>query len=227
MITGVVFDLDDTLSDYAGAQLRGLRAVCAELAFEAEEAEAFIASFARMEPALFREYADGRDSVDRYRYRRFAEPLAAFRSASEHDVRALNARFMSITVGEAQLFDDALPVIAALQARGIACAVLTNGHGESQRQKLARCGLMERDLPTFISGEIGFSKPHREAFLTVARALALEPSAMLMVGDSIESDIRGAHAVGMRTVLIDRARRHEAFDGTRVIDLHAVLQLLA
>ena len=64
------------------------------------------------------------------------------------------------------------------------------------------------------------------AFLAVARALSQSPSQMLMVGDSIEDDVRAAEEVGMLGVLIDRQQRHGTFGGHRVRDLHALLPIV-
>ena len=40
-----------------------------------------------------------------------------------------------------------------------------------------------------------------------------------MVGDSLEEDIEGARALGMRAILIDRDERHPDVD-ERLTDLH-------
>ena len=44
-------------------------------------------------------------------------------------------------------------------------------------------------------------KPEPPLFRIALERLGLEPTATAMVGDSVPSDIRGARALGMRTVL--------------------------
>jgi putative hydrolase of the HAD superfamily len=38
--------------------------------------------------------------------------------------------------------------------------------------------------------------------------LAVEPAHAAMIGDSLEDDIEGARALGMRAILVDRDDRH-------------------
>jgi FMN phosphatase YigB (HAD superfamily) len=47
--------------------------------------------------------------------------------------------------------------------------------------------------------EAGLRKPAPEIFLRACRELAVEPEAVLFVGDDLERDVRGAATVGMRT----------------------------
>jgi FMN phosphatase YigB (HAD superfamily) len=42
-----------------------------------------------------------------------------------------------------------------------------------------------------------------------------------MVGDTVEDDIEGAQALGMRAILVDRLGRHPAFEG-RLENLYAL-----
>ena len=62
---------------------------------------------------------------------------------------------------------------------------------------------------------------HREFFLRALGLTGVTPNQTLMVGDSLTSDIRGAAAVGMRGVLLDRNGRADPADpalaGVRVI----------
>ena len=50
------------------------------------------------------------------------------------------------------------------------------------------------------SGDVGGRKPAPEPFLHACRELRVEPAAVLFVGDSLERDVQGAAAVGMRTL---------------------------
>jgi putative hydrolase of the HAD superfamily len=43
--------------------------------------------------------------------------------------------------------------------------------------------------------------------------LAVEPAEAVMVGDTIEDDVEGAIAMGMRAVLLDREGRHPDYAG--------------
>jgi len=50
----------------------------------------------------------------------------------------------------------------------------------------------------------GAAKPEFKAFLAVLDKMGVDPEEAVMVGDSLESDILPARAIGMKAVLIDR-----------------------
>ena len=99
------------------------------------------------------------------------------------------------------LYEDALPVLAELRARGIKIGLVSNG---------------SRDLDEFVahhalevdcavgSRAFGRTKPHPDIFRRALELLGVEPAEAAMVGDSYEDDIEGARALGLRAFLLDR-----------------------
>ena len=57
------------------------------------------------------------------------------------------------------------------------------------------------------SGRHGKVKPSPTIFLAVLDELGVAPEAAVMVGDSLEDDVEGARALGMRAFLVDREGR--------------------
>lgn len=55
-----------------------------------------------------------------------------------------------------------------------------------------------------ISEDVGEYKPDRAMFTRALAALGLAADEMLHVGDSINADVRGAHAAGIRAAWINR-----------------------
>ena len=75
----------------------------------------------------------------------------------------------------------------------------------TQRSKLARTPLKPYFERHFISEEIGFSKPDVRFFQHVMAALDHpDPSRVLIVGDSLTSDIQGGMNAGIVTCWLDR-----------------------
>ncbi len=107
-----------------------------------------------------------------------------------------------------ELYEDALPTLAELRRRGYRLGLLSN---------------TARDLPAFVahhgidvdavltSAAHGKTKPHAAIFRHMLELLGTEPEATLMVGDTLEDDVEGAHGVGMPAVLLDRGDRYPAF----------------
>jgi FMN phosphatase YigB (HAD superfamily) len=71
--------------------------------------------------------------------------------------------------------------------------VITNGIARVQHRRLARSGLTDFFAAIVISGEVGIAKPDRRIFdETLTRLGNPARERVLMVGDSLTSDIRGA-----------------------------------
>jgi putative hydrolase of the HAD superfamily len=123
-----------------------------------------------------------------------------------------------------ELYDDALPVLEALRAQGLKLGLLSN---------------TARDLPAFAahhglpadalltSHAHGKEKPHATIFQRILGLLDVAAAESVMVGDTLEDDIDGARAIGMRAVLVDRGRRYPDTPGRleNLLDLPAVLGL--
>jgi HAD superfamily hydrolase (TIGR01549 family) len=103
------------------------------------------------------------------------------------------------------LYDDVLPVLGALRARGLKLGLVSNG-GREISDFVAHHRL---DVDCAIASRAhGWIKPHESIFLAALELIGVGPADAAMVGDSVEDDIEGAAALGMRTVLIDREGHH-------------------
>jgi len=95
---------------------------------------------------------------------------------------------------------DVLPQIAQRYRLGIISDVgLTPGR--VLRQILERDGLRTHFDTFSFSDEVGMTKPRPEIFLQTLERLGATPKESAHVGDLPETDLTGARAVGMRTVL--------------------------
>ena len=102
----------------------------------------------------------------------------------------------------------------------IAAVLLAIGELRVHRLKLGLVSNTGRNLDEFVrhhgldvdaaisSGTHGKTKPHPTIFQAALERLEVEPAAAAMVGDSIEDDVEGANAVGMRGLLLDRENRY-------------------
>ena len=212
-VRAVVMDLDDTLiSAYRHPDLVW-RVVCRQFRSELGVLEADEAAH-----ALTRAGAAFWDDPDRHALGRL-DPLGARRIIVAEAFRALGEggrRPPSPQVGELmadafslrrdrdmRLEPGAHAVLVHLREAGYRLALLTNGAGPLQRAKIERFDLPSRFHHIQIEGEVGLGKPDPAAFNKVFEALAVDPAAVCMVGDSLEWDIRPARTLGCRTALYD------------------------
>lgn len=82
--------------------------------------------------------------------------------------------------------------------------------GRGLRQILARHDLLGHFNGFAFSDEVGHCKPHRNIFLATASQLDVTMSEIIHVGARQQNDIRGAQALGAKTVLFTGARNTDA-----------------
>ena len=129
-----------------------------------------------------------------------------------------------------KLFDDVVPALETLRAAGYRTAAITNmpHSGAQVSDDLSLTGLVEFVVT---SGEVNAEKPSPVIFRAALQKAGLAAGAAVMVGDSIESDLDGAEAVGITGVLIDRYNNlsgHTAHPRiSKLSELAAVIERLA
>ena len=118
-----------------------------------------------------------------------------------------------------ELFEDALPVLGELRAQGLKLGLVSNT-GRNLEEFVAHHRL---DVDAALgSGAFGRTKPHPTIFQAVLERLEVEPADAAMVGDSLEDDIEGARAAGIRRAfLLDRDDRYHELPN-RLPDLFAL-----
>ncbi len=165
--------------------LRGFRGQSAPLAFPAGTPEAELKELERgwwrdLALAVFAGFDFPR--FDRF----FAEVFEFFRSAEAWAV-----------------FDDVVPTLEALQARGMRLAVISNF--DSRLFDLLRTLDLDRYFDSVhISTRVGAAKPDPAIFRAALGHHSVEPHQALHVGDSLREDVEGAAAAGLKAILIDR-----------------------
>jgi putative hydrolase of the HAD superfamily len=103
------------------------------------------------------------------------------------------------------LYEDVQPVLGQLRARGLKLGLVSNGGREIADFVAHHC--LEVDC-AIASRRHGWVKPHGSIFRAALDLIGIAPEHAVMVGDSVEDDIEGALALGMRAYLIDRDGRH-------------------
>ena len=142
------------------------------------------------------------------------------------------------------LFDSAIPVegaadiLAYLKDRYI-LGVASNGPHDQQLNRLKKAGMLSCFSEVFTSGKIGVSKPSLDFFKYCMDALnafekndhntEISPSEVMMIGDSLTSDMTGAINYGMKTCFFDKAKKEQGRDlaiDHRIFNLCEIKEIL-
>jgi HAD superfamily hydrolase (TIGR01662 family) len=107
-----------------------------------------------------------------------------------------------------ELYDDALPALAALRGAGLKIGLVSNSARDVHAFAVHHALEIDAGISSFHHGK---TKPHASIFGAVLDLLEVAPAEAAMVGDTISDDVEGAQAVGMRAILLDRDGRHAEF----------------
>ena len=113
------------------------------------------------------------------------------------------------------LDDDAIVVLKELQGKCKLGLVSNFAIPECLRELLGKFGLEEFFAVTMVSGTINKRKPSPEIFEKALKALDVDASEAVFVGDTPSMDVEGAKSFGMRAILIERNR--PAIDGSELL----------
>ncbi len=107
-----------------------------------------------------------------------------------------------------ELFEDALPVLEELRGHGLKLGLVSNT-GRDLEAFVVHHAL---DVDVAIGSRAhGYTKPAPTIFRAALDALGTSPTRTAMVGDSLEDDVEGGAALGLRAILLDRDGRHPEF----------------
>ncbi len=126
--------------------------------------------------------------------------------ADGHDERM--RQFLQLFWNETNwtVFPEVPEVLAALRARGVRLGVLSNAPSNLP-SFLDRLGISPYLDFRVVSAIEGVKKPDRRIFTVALSRAAVQPEAMLHVGDMYLEDIVGGRAAGLNTLLIERGAR--------------------
>jgi HAD superfamily hydrolase (TIGR01509 family) len=85
--------------------------------------------------------------------------------------------------------------------------LVTNGAGCLQREKLEASGLAGHFDAVVVSADVGVGKPDPAVFRHALGLVDAAPDDALMISDTLERDVDGALAAGLRAVWVDRFGR--------------------
>lgn len=219
----VLFDLDDTLCDYAGARVGRLR-----IAFDLAQSTAGRAFDAPIDEIVAESIEIQPHGVDH-----FPELLSRYGIDDTDAISAATRWYVSNRFHGLQLFPDAIDTLVQVRAglHGRRLGMVTNGPADVQTAKIDLLGLRPLFDFCLVSGELGFWKPDEVIFLEALRLGNAGPGNSVMIGDSPEHDMAGAEGVGIPTIWMNRSNRSwpaaAPYPTVVVHDLATVRALLA
>ncbi|MFF2331096.1 MULTISPECIES: HAD family hydrolase [unclassified Streptomyces] len=225
-IRAVLWDIDDTIFDYTGADRMGMRKHLREegLPDGYDSVEQALTAWRAITDVHWARFAAGETDFQGQRRDRVRDFLS--RTLEDAEADAWFGRHAAHYEAAWSLFPDVLPVLDVL-AGGFRHAVLSNSSIHNQDRKLRMLGVRDRFEAVVCAVELGVSKPEAGAFHAACDALALDPGDVAYVGDEPDIDAGGAVAAGLMGIWLDRGGRGGRPELVRIGGLDQLPGLLA
>jgi len=195
MIKVILWDIDGTLLSFKLAERAAIRA-CFEKFGLGELTEEMLANYSAINASYWKRLELGELTKGQVLRGRFEEFFAAY-GLDTGCVDDFNAEYQ-VRLGETVVFNDnGRELVQRLRGKVKQYAV-TNGTLVAQRGKLKNSGLDLLLDGVFISDVVGVEKPGKGFFDAVFAAIGeYEKDEVLIVGDSLTSDIQGGNNAGI------------------------------
>lgn len=200
----VFVDLDDTLYPYEPCNDAGKHAAWeafGDLGYDLSREE-FETLYQKGRRGTKRELAGTASAHERFLYFKRAIRIHTGTHRSAHALQ-LGETYWDEYIRTMELFDGVTETLSAFRKAGIDVGIVTNLTTRVQLEKLEALGIDPLIDFLLTSEEMGREKPSAIMFTMPLSQLDLRPSEVLMVGDSVGTDIEGGNAVGMHTVLFN------------------------
>ena len=189
----LLFDLDQTLLDFHASERLGVRFVLEQNGLEFTEE--LYQSFKQINKSLWLEFEKGsitKPELFVTRFRCLFDQCGC--DTEKTDLERINSDFIDHMSHHGVLLDGALQLLDNIRQSipDVRVYIITNGVTRNACGRIASTGLNEYLSDVFVSEQLGTSKPAREFFDAVIKAIGEPAESCLVIGDSLTSDMLGA-----------------------------------
>ncbi len=213
-IKHIFFDLDHTIWDFD----RNAQETLSEL-YEAYQlkkiglssATIFIERYTENNHNLWQKYHLGEISKEQLRQDRFRNTFLELGVSPELVPQQFEEDYVRISPTKKNLFAGAEKVLTYLQKK-YQLHIISNGFKETTLTKMHVSGLNPYFTNVIISEDVGINKPDRLIFEHAINKASAKVYESVMIGDSLEADIRGAQNFGMKAIFFNPLKAQKPDD---------------
>ena len=192
----ILFDADNTLLNFDAAESKALAETLVNYGIE-PDAET-VQTYRTINEELWRQLEKGQIRREKLMSERFSRFLKAIDAAG--DGAEMNRYYLEQLSTHPDLMSPEVPNVLRELSEVATLAIVSNGFQKVQTRRIAESGIGAFMEEVFISEKMDSEKPNRKIFDGALRTLGVENREhVLMVGDSLTSDMQGGMNAGLDT----------------------------
>lgn len=200
--TALLFDIDNTILDFEKDEKIALTRTLKDNNIPYDEE--ITSKYSYFNSLMWKKFEKGEATKVDIQNNRFRMLIEYFGIATDKTPREINDMYeVNLRLGGIPI-EGAKEVLATLKEEGYKLYAVTNGIKLSQVNRGRHSGIDVFFEKIFISECIGYQKPAKEYFDYVFNSIdEKDKSKILLIGDSLTSDIKGAHNAGIDSFWIN------------------------
>lgn len=218
----ILFDADDTLFDFGISQKNALHNTLTLFDLPKGLAD-YEANYREISHVLWRELEQGLTTITELGVERFRRLFLMHKLAL--DAHTFNKAYLVKLGEESHLIAGAEQLCDQLRAYRL--VIITNGFTDVQRLRIANSPLSHTFEHIIISEEAGYQKPAQGIFdYAFSKLQITDKSKVLIVGDSLTSDIQGGINYGIDTCWFNPHRKENNLSVKPTYEIAELMELL-
>lgn len=193
----LLWDIDGTILDFESAEKAAIKTLFERFNL-GECSDEMIERYSKINRKYWQMLERGEMSKEKILVERFVEFFS--KEGMDAGISDSFNREYQLALGDTIVFcDDAMDIIKE-QKKEFEIVLVTNGTAVAQKKKLEKSGLQDIVNHIFISEIVGYEKPDINFFKKVISEVGINDlSEVLIIGDSLTSDIQGGYNAGIDT----------------------------
>lgn len=218
----IIFDADDTLFDFQKSEKYALMNAMLDFKIDYNE-DQHLKIYKEINTAIWKDFEDGRITQKELkieRFKRFSNKLN-----KSFDENKFSKAYTKHLASASFLYDETTALIEGLYKK-YKLSIITNGLTDVQNGRIKKSTISDYFQDIVISEEVKVAKPNPKIFeLALNNIKHRDKSKVLMVGDSLTSDIQGGINFGIDTCWFNPSKCKNTTNITPTYEISNIIEL--
>lgn len=218
----ILFDADDTLFDFKKSESFAIKKLVYTLNSNFND-EHIIDTYKDINTKIWIEFEEGKITSDALKIERFDRLIKKLNlSADAYELCNLYVKFL----GDGSFLYDETEELLNYLSKNYRIGIITNGLADVQHRRIRSSIVGHFFEDVVISDEIKIAKPNPDIFTHALNNLSHNNNeSVLMIGDSLNSDIKGGINAGIDTCWFNQHKKENTSSIKPTYEINTLLQL--